>query len=78
MSIFKNSDNRVTQKNVRNTDIIEIDMSSDEKDTPTIEMFPNSENDPIIQELKLDKSSKPKAKSNQSQVQKDPFVYLKA
>lgn len=54
---MKESDNEVTQKNVH------------EKDTPTIEMFPNAENDPIIQELKLDKTSKTKPKSDLPKVQ---------
>ena len=62
------SGNGVT-KNVRNTDIIEIDMTNDEKDTPTIEMFPNAETDPIIQVLRLDKTANPKAKSNSPKVQ---------
>ena len=65
----KKSDTEVTQENVRKTDIIEIDMSSDEKDTPTIEMFPNAESDPLIQELRLNKTSKPTAKINQPKVQ---------
>ena len=54
---MKESDNEVTQKNIH------------EQKTPTIEMFPNAENDPIIQELKLDKPSKTKPKPDLPKVQ---------